>query len=149
MRGWGKSGIYTTKEGYQSLKNSGSGTQKRIWGKLWDSFCIPKIKALFWIVTKDNILTVEYFRKHGFHRPSRCHLCQENDESSRHRFLECPFSKWVWSFFLGKVGQNLVLPEPVSIMMSRWKGCYLGKIRNKNILGRILDTTLKNVCQEI
>ena len=146
LRGWGKSGIYTIKEGYQSLKNSGNGTQQRIWGKVWDSFCIPKTNVFFWILTKDKLLTVENIRKRGFHRPSRFHLCQANDESAHHLFLVCPFSKWAWSFFLDKAVQNLVLLEPVSIMMLRWKGCYPGQIRNKNILGRIWDTTLKNVC---
>ena len=126
--------IYTVKEGFLSIQNSGNNIQHKIWGKVWDTFCIPKINVFFWLLTKYKLLTIEYLKKRGFHGPSRCHLCQENDESAQHMFLECSFSKHVWKFFLGKIGQNLIFLGSISIMMSSWKGCYLGKIRTKKTL---------------
>jgi len=53
----GLPGIYTVKEGFLSIQNSGNNIQHKIWGKVWDTFSIPKINAFFWLLTKYKLLT--------------------------------------------------------------------------------------------
>ena len=83
------------------------------------------------------------------HGASRCIICLEEEESSQHLFLECSLTKQVWNLFLVPIGKNLFLPGTLSTMVTNWKGCYPGKLGRKKNLGRIWNTTVKNVCWQI
>ena len=92
-KGWGKSGIYTVKEGYGIISNIEdiiSADNK--WNKVWYNDGLPKINVLFRILAHRKILTAKNLKKRGIQGPSCCVLCKEEEETIDHIFLECNFS---------------------------------------------------------
>jgi len=83
--------------------------------------------------------------KRGIHRPSRCSLCLEQEETSQHLFLECSLTKKVWRLFLGPIGIKFILPGSFHEMAANWRSSYLGKLGKKWTLGGIQNAALKNI----
>lgn len=116
------------------MKHHEERNEQRIWGKVCNLVSIPKINIFFWILVKNTLLTTENLRKHGIHGPSRCILCIEQEETSHHIFLECPFTTRVWKLPLGSIGRNFSLPVNIINLISNWKRCYPGRIDRKKAL---------------
>ena len=47
----------------------------------WNKDMLPKVGAFAWLAYNGRILTVERLRKIGIIGPSRCPLCEKNEET--------------------------------------------------------------------
>jgi hypothetical protein len=68
------------------------------WDKLWNSPQWPKIKIFQWIILHNRILTWDNLRKRGFIGPSRCHLCQTQEETTNHILDGCAYTAELWDW---------------------------------------------------
>jgi hypothetical protein len=76
--------------------------QPTFWySELWHWQLPLKIKLFIWLMLEQNILTWENLSKRGFVGPSKCVLCGLKEETVKHLFVECKFTKDIW-FYLQK-----------------------------------------------
>ena len=97
--GWGKNGQYTVKEGYKRLTVEPVASE-HIWKKVWHPDSIPKVNSFCWLLIHNKLLTAENLRKRGVAGPSRCALCNNEEETSSHLFMHCSVSLKVWQCVL-------------------------------------------------
>lgn len=65
-------------------------------GRIWKLKVPPRFVIFAWLLIQNKILTHENLRKRGFSVPSICYLCRASEESTRHMFNACPFSREVY-----------------------------------------------------
>jgi hypothetical protein len=112
-RGWGSQfGTYTTIAGYKSFTTVPHvPPDPTIWKAIWTSKSIPKIDMFVWTLAHISILTGENLRRRGWEGPSRCPLCIQEEETSYHLLMQCPFAKEVWNLALGLKSGTFALPQ--------------------------------------
>eukprot|EP00253_Pinus_taeda_P024699 PITA_24699 len=92
--GWGKSGIYTSAEGYKCLQGKRiSHHTPAFWKQIWEPLALPKINFFFWTLVHNKLLTGDNLTKRKFEGPHRCALCRCQLETAQHLFLDCAFAK--------------------------------------------------------
>jgi hypothetical protein len=89
-------GTFTIKESYQLLIPPMPDPPDPGWAKLWALRTWPKISIFLWQVLHRRILTWDNILKRGFSGPSRCVLCNNNEESIDHLLNNCTFSNNLW-----------------------------------------------------
>ena len=129
QRCWGKSGVYTMKDGYNSVHNSSR--KEGIWKNVWCSDGLPKIYFFCWLFTHQKILTADNLKKRGIKGLSRCILCKRAEETQNHLFLECSFSNEVWCSVLNELNFNITLPTNLKDLFACWKDYYQGTLFKK------------------
>jgi len=88
-----KSGNYKTKKGYKILIKQQLRPKVEIPLRLcWDKNCLPKARMFAWMALQKKILTADRFTKMGYEGPSRCPLCEKEQETTNHILLDCQFS---------------------------------------------------------
>lgn len=55
-----------------------------------------KIKIFMWLVYHKNNMTWDNIRKRGVLGPSRCQLCEAQEETMEHLLNSCIFTSWLW-----------------------------------------------------
>lgn len=63
---------------------------------LWKSGCPPKMIFFPWLVFNNKNLTWDNLRKRSWHGPSRCSMCESDEESNLHMFFRCKSSQQIW-----------------------------------------------------
>eukprot|EP00253_Pinus_taeda_P031603 PITA_31603 len=96
---WGKSmkGSFTVKEAYYLI-----GVQERMeinpeWKIIWEGKWWPKIALFAWLVGKDRILTWDNIQKRGLLGPSKCSLCNKENETQNHILNNCWYAVKIWN----------------------------------------------------
>lgn len=89
------SGKYSVKLGYNLLAITGkeSFSSKDL---CWNKDVLPKAGAFAWLAYRGRILTVERLRRIGFVGPSRCPLCEHQEESLDHLLIQCHYASKCW-----------------------------------------------------
>lgn len=64
--------------------------------KVWDNLLWPKIRTFLWLMMQKRTLTWENLRKKGFQGPSKCHMCQQEEETMNHLFNSCDWASQLW-----------------------------------------------------
>ena len=87
---WGSQlGCYLVTLGYEKLlEQPHVPPNPTTWKGLWIHKTIPKIDLFCWLMCHNRILTEDRLKKRGFHGPSRCLMCCENEEKDCHLMLE-------------------------------------------------------------
>jgi hypothetical protein len=67
------------------------------WRGLWKLKCPQKAKIFLWAALNDKIPTWDNLRRRQIEGSGRCSLCQNENESTFHILISCPFSKKVWT----------------------------------------------------
>ena len=62
------------------------------WGGNW----WPKVASFSWLILKHHILTWDNIQVHGMLGPSRCILCENNNETINRLLDECPIVDTIW-----------------------------------------------------
>ena len=145
--GWGKTGKYNVKEGYRKIAKESTGTNK-LWKKVWHPDCIPKVNSFIWLLLHNKILTAENLQKRGISGPSRCSLCNCDEETISHLFLQCNFSQLVWQSVLPP-GMALNLPASISQLFVEWSKHLPGSMNKIPTLQRLWDSIPKNLCWQL
>ena len=86
----------------------------------WDKFCLPKVGFFTLFVLHQKALPIERLKKFGILGPSRCSLCEEEEESVDHIFLHCPYSSSWWKWLYSILGIQLEFPKSIKEMLSSW-----------------------------
>ncbi|XP_020596218.1 uncharacterized protein LOC110036174 [Phalaenopsis equestris] len=68
----------------------------------------PSMLLFSWRVLNDLIPTDDILKLKGLKGPSRCHLCNNDQESSDHFFFSCRFARDVWKNLTSKFNINLI-----------------------------------------
>lgn len=56
----------------------------------------PKVKAFLWLAVRGKILTEDQPRKRGFEDPTRCVLCQGQEENANQLQISFIFAWQIW-----------------------------------------------------
>lgn len=62
----------------------------------WKAGCPLKYIDFAWLVFHNMNLTWDNLRKRCWHGPSRCVLCEADEETNFHMFFQCPSIQCVW-----------------------------------------------------
>jgi hypothetical protein len=97
---WGQKdgGEFNLKEVQHYMADPGQDDPVQHWDKLWNNPQWPKIKIFQWLILHNRILTWDNLRKRGFTGPSRCHLCQTQEETTNHLLDECAYTAELWDW---------------------------------------------------
>ena len=99
---YSKNGDYQVKKAYEFLVKDHSTlarkaqTQERVWNLIWRVKVLLKINNFMWKLMHDSLPTLLSLKNRGISTPSTCTLCNEDDESTTHLFLLCPFTRACW-----------------------------------------------------
>lgn len=67
-----------------------------VWPKIWKVQTPLKINTFVWKLLHDSIPTFSNLNHRGIPIDSNCPFCNEQEETSTHLFLLCPFSRACW-----------------------------------------------------
>jgi hypothetical protein len=96
-----KKGQVNAKQAYEVQMLEKETEETNCWYKeLWTWQVPLKIKLFIWLMLEQRILTWENLVKRGFLGPSRCVLCGKDEETVLHLFVECNFTKDIWTLVL-------------------------------------------------
>ena len=89
------SGKYSVKIGYNLLAETG---RESFFSRdlCWNKDTLPKAGTFTWLAYKGRILTAERLRKIGINGPSRCPLCEKQEETIDHLLIQCQYAKKCW-----------------------------------------------------
>eukprot|EP00253_Pinus_taeda_P035371 PITA_35371 len=62
----------------------------------WKARCPLKYIHFAWLVFHNKNLTWDNLRKRSWHGPSRCSMCESNEETNLHMFFKCPSILRIW-----------------------------------------------------
>ncbi|XP_058784485.1 uncharacterized protein LOC131659290 [Vicia villosa] len=79
------------------------GTRSDWWRWIWAKTIPPSKSCMVCKLLHNRIATDDQWKRRNFSFPSRCDLCQEEEESSHHLFFQCNFATQIWMW----VGQRL------------------------------------------
>lgn len=91
------------------------------WAKAWYPGFTPQINIFLWILLQNNILTIDNLRKRGFCFPNFFYLCLNNEESTNHIFLHCPYTTSIWGMFFQMWGLNWAFQDE---MQDYFESCH-------------------------
>lgn len=134
QKGWGTSvKVYTVTRGYNKLNEIPyAPLDPAPWRDVWCIPSLPKIDFFTWQLCHTKILIFDILQKKGFYGPSICPLCRENAESAVHLFLECTFSKQVWSSL--SPHPSLKLPGTMAGLFFTWALNYPGPAPKNHVI---------------
>jgi len=97
---WGRKngGEFNLKEARHYIAGQDQENPKTHRERIWEGPQWPNIKVFKWLILHNNILTWEILTKRGFIRPSRCHLCEVQEESTNHLLDECNYTTEIWDW---------------------------------------------------
>eukprot|EP00253_Pinus_taeda_P028919 PITA_28919 len=120
---WGsnKEGNFNIKEEKGILLGLEAQAPVRIWQKLWRSKSWMKIKLFMWLVHHRKILTWDNIRKRGMLGPSRCQLCEAQEETMEHLLNSCIFTSRLWDFFATLFKQSDRDTNSITNTLNNWR----------------------------
>jgi hypothetical protein len=121
-RGWGqRSGPYSTAAGYLHIASIPHvPPDPTIWKATWTTKSIPKIDMFIWTLAHRGVLSGENLRRRGWEGPSRCPLCCQEEETTDHLLLGCPYAMEVWQLSLGLGALAPALPQETNTLLRNW-----------------------------
>ena len=98
---WGlnKEGTVNLKEAKRIILNLDFGVPEKSWEQLWSHQGWIKIKLFMWLVHHKKILTWDNIRKIGLFGPSRCQLCEDQEETMEHILNNYTYTTSLWDYF--------------------------------------------------
>lgn len=127
------SGEYSAKLGYRIQVAQ---CEEKYWltTLCWKREVLPKAGAFLWVASYQRCLTRERLKRLGIAGPSRCPLCESNEESVDHLFLNCRMEAACWDWLQDKFqfqGPRQVKLEeflcswPIANKGGYWKGLWI------------------------
>ena len=149
--GWGsKAGGFSVAQGYIKLLEQPHVLPDLVpWKGIWNYPSIPKIDYFYSLLYHRKILTEDRLQKRGYHGPSRCILCKDNVECTRHLMLECKFASQIWTELLGNWNSNFALPSSIPELFANWLNRYLGPFPKNKVIKAAWSSLPKIICWQI
>eukprot|EP00253_Pinus_taeda_P019011 PITA_19011 len=146
---WDSSGgKFTVKEGYKILQATTQTANWNLHTTAWKSECLPKIKYFNWTLLKGKILTAENLRKRGIQGPSRCCFCCNEEESTQHIFLLCPFVQSCWKQVINPITISESFNQ-ITSLQKNWGKCYPFSKKGKHNIKRMWKCIPTTLCWQI
>jgi len=119
---WGNSmkGAFTIKEAYYLAGSQSINKENQDWKVIWRSNWWPKISLFIWLVAKNKILTWDKILKKGYSGPSRCYLCNTEDETQDHLLIKCAFIRKLWSEMRKLFCKHEGIPRDINEIIFQW-----------------------------
>ena len=92
-------------------------------------------------------MTSDNLKRKGWEWPSRCSLCNHAEETTKHLFISCDFTKEVWRIMIGPIADNL--PTLVMELISNWNSLSPLNLSKKSLLKHTWMWTPKFLCWKI
>lgn len=64
---------------------------------IWKAWATPRCKFFLWLVLQDRAWTAARLQQRGWENNYFCALCERNLETAAHIFIECPFTRKIWT----------------------------------------------------
>ena len=74
-----------------------------------------------WLVPHKKILTWDNIRKRGVQGPSRCLLCEAQEETMEHLLNNCTFTSWLWDLFVAIFQQSVRDRRSIFSTLINWR----------------------------
>jgi len=111
---------FTVKSGYNFLQRYNNYDNWNLWTTVWKNEYLPKIIFFAWKLLKGKILTVENLKKKGFEGPSMCVMCQREEKSIQHLFLNCIIARHCWKQIISPLELNIDTIEQLTTLNKNW-----------------------------
>jgi hypothetical protein len=120
-----QTGKFTVKSMYIDLLNDNTVYLHKY---LWKMKVPLKTKIFMWFVHRKEILNKDNLAKRNWPGSSKCCFCEQN-ESTDHLFIKCPFAKIIWQIVY--MALNITPPVNIAHMFGTWlNGIVKSKKRN-------------------
>lgn len=90
------------------------------WEMVWYKAIPLKVQFFFWTTVLDKISTLDMLQKKGFILPSVCLLCYNDEKSTSHLLLHCPFAWKIWCGCAKDFGINFIVPRSLMDLLQGW-----------------------------
>lgn len=89
---------------YQGLEGIRMDIEQSKWegfpaGKIWLGQVPSKVCLFLWALARERTLTIDNLKKRGRSMPSRCIMCEQEEESISHLFINCVEQTTRWLRF--------------------------------------------------
>ena len=123
---WGNKseGTFNLKEAKLILLDLNSQAPDKTWQNLWRHQGWMKIKLFMWLVQHKKILTWDNIRKRGVLGPSRCQLCEAQEEAMEHLLNNCIFTSSLWDYFSTIFQQTNRDKGSIISTLNRWRRTF-------------------------
>ena len=85
--------------------------------KIWKSKIPLKVKILMWYLQRGVVLTKDNLARRNWQGSKKCCFCT-HDETIRHLFFQCNFSRSTWSVI--QIASSLYPPTSVANIFGHW-----------------------------
>jgi len=120
---------FMVNKGYHSRFDSlYSFPRSEMWVNIWNNDSLPKANFFNWLLAHEKVLTSENLYKCGIAGLSHCSLYLSTKESSHHIFVNCIFSKEVWSLVLDSLQHIFIWHSATPDLFPRWSKRYQGTL---------------------
>ncbi|XP_068487094.1 uncharacterized protein [Phaseolus vulgaris] len=147
---WGNGELkkYTVNSAYECLAKQTRGTHHVVFEVLWKAKAFPNVVITTWRVLIDRIPTrVRLSRREVLMLLTVCGLCQINEESCQHLFIECKYAQLVWSLCLNWLGIVFVQHnDPKSHFVSFH--CVQASFKQNLMLKGIWTTVVRTISEQ-
>lgn len=92
-----ENGRFSVKSCYRALSKDFREEDKVYWSSIWRLKIPPKVKVFFWQVCSECIPTKDLLVKRKVRCDNLCDLCNEEQESIWHLFVDCSYVKQIWN----------------------------------------------------
>ncbi|GJN40511.1 hypothetical protein PR202_gb29733 [Eleusine coracana subsp. coracana] len=96
------SGQFSSKLAYRAFFNGAIPFEH--WSRLWKSWAPPKCKVFLWLAIRNWCWTADRLAKRGLPHPSKCPLCDQEDEDVQHLLTTCVLPREFWFRILAPLG---------------------------------------------
>lgn len=79
-----------------------------------------KVRFFTWLLLQDRLWTADRLQRRGWTHDDKCCLCDQDLESAKHLFLECPFAKEVWAEMASSDAVLVQVVNAVSSIQDYW-----------------------------
>ncbi|KAL0001694.1 hypothetical protein SO802_015475 [Lithocarpus litseifolius] len=127
-------GEYNVKKAYHMLQQNRSpicqdqgyyGIHCSVWKLLWKVKLPMKVLNFIWKLLHDSLLVFHKLRCRGIATSNVCLMCNEDEETANHLFLQCPFARAIW------LGSSLGIRTSFSVTSSVYQQAFsLERVQN-------------------
>eukprot|EP00253_Pinus_taeda_P031614 PITA_31614 len=96
----------------------------RVWKDLWQNQGWMKIKLFMWLVQHKKILTWDNLQKRGVSGPSKCQLCESQEETIEHLLNLCPITSTLWNGIASILRQTDRDMRSITNTLKEWRKIF-------------------------
>ena len=131
---WGKEvpGLFSVSSAYDCLAKHGRGNQGDVYKLLWRAKAFPNALVTAWRVLMGRLPTRVCLSRRGVVVISKmCPLCQLQEETCQHLFMECSYAQKVWSLCMQWVDTSSAQQQNLKLHFQSFHLFQVGNKQNR------------------